>query len=124
MAYTVPTFNLTLPYWVVGHTPAANPADGTSPAQLYVHSRADIDREVPTPFDYLPSLFIRVPVIFIATVHPPWVGMFWSYTALRFPSRYYVVRWWESCHAGFANEYLNMMVDQCNSAGLTPDPSR
>lgn len=112
MAIQLPNFNLTFDLWVAGSTPAANPPTFTGvPCQVYLHSKADIDQIYPNSDNWMPPIYLRVP---IGTVRPSPADIIQvNYLALD----YYIVAFTQNIHMGFPNEYLMCMIKQCDNAG-------
>lgn len=126
MAVTLPNFNITFDYWNPGNTPSGGARDGTVNGQLYLHSRGDYIQNPAVPTDaFMPNLSIRVPIGFIARPGGPAtktaiLGMTDSLGNIW----YYYVRWWDFCHSRFPNEYVELLVGQCDNAGTQPDSGR
>jgi len=115
--FTLPIFNLLTNYWTAGHTPAADPPDIVDvPSQLYVFSRLGVDQVAASPTLYTPPIMIRQPLgAYLAVVGD-------IAEAVPGSADYYKVRWVQVFHLGFPNQYLGVLVEQCNSAGATPRP--
>lgn len=117
MAFTLPNFNLLADRWVSPNTPAAGAPDFLAiPCQLYVNSRGLLDI---TPGDFtawVPPIYIRLQVGAIPPVKDD------IYEVIPGSADYYKVRWTQSIHKGFPNEYIVVLVEQCDAAGTTPRP--
>jgi len=114
MAYTLPVFNLTANVWNAGKNPAADDPDweGVS-CQFYIYSRHSTDIQPCELELYTPVVQVRLPI----AAAGPWVdGQIWEVEAGS--ERYYRARWKERLHYGFVNEYLVVIVVQCNAEGL------
>lgn len=117
MPYTPPNFNLLADAWTAGHTPAADPPDILSiPCQTYVASRLSTDQVAGTPTLYTPVIIIRQPT----GVYSPLVGDIYEVTPGS--GDFYKVRWSQVYHLGFTNQYLGVLVEQCDGTGATPRP--
>ena len=123
MAFNLPSFNLTFDYWSPGVAPNSAPADGQILGQLYVHSRNNTDLRVAVAQIETPSVYIRLPIAawFGATTLGVNAFLAWTNT---YRTYWYRVRWWEITHAGFANQYVSALVEQCLDDGTFPDTTR
>lgn len=125
VAFTAPTFNIVVDWWNLGHTPSGDPPDFYDvPAQLYLHSRGDFDQTPGTAKEWVPVIQLRMPSSWVLTTAPPWVGGYVRYKDALSNNWYYLIRWWEYCHAGFSNEYVVILLDQCDILGTCPDAGR
>jgi len=124
MAFTVPDFNLSFNVWIPGQTPSGFVASFFAvPGQLYVPPKAFADVVPATTANYEPSVYIRVDAATRNTMGNL-VGSIWGFTDASMLTWYFMVRFWTHVHAGFPNEYIMMQVDQCTSAGASPDTTR
>jgi hypothetical protein len=125
MAYTVPNFNLSIDLWVPGNTPSAGAAD-VSPelAQLYMHSRADIDNDASKLGSYWPNVVWRWRTKMQLAYALPWKGGIIGYKDANTDWWYYLIDFWEHCHAEFPNAYILVNTRQCNDDGTIPDGGR
>lgn len=114
MAYTVPQFNLLCDIWNAGHVPSVDDPDAENvPCQFYLYSRGTFDVQPCELELYTPPIWIRLPVAETAN--------FTSGQVFECPAesgRYYRARFKERMHQGFTNEYLVVVVVQCNSHGV------
>lgn len=115
MAFSLPNFNLLADKWNAGHTPAGDPADYTDlPCQVYVHTKADIDQAQGDASSWTPPIYFRMPNL------SPVFDRDAILTETTVGTGYYKVRWIQTVHVGFTNQYLVVLVEQCNSDGTTP----
>lgn len=115
MAFTKPIFNLLCDIWNVPHVPSMDPADSVDvPCQVYVHSRADIDQLQTSSDQWVPPIYIR------AATAAPIFQRGQIILPHDFGADYYKVRWIQLVHMGFTNQYLAVLVEQCNADGTTP----
>jgi len=114
MAYTTPVFNLTADVWNDGNTPDDGPADWTGVAcQFYIYSRHSTPIQPCELELYTPVIQVRLPI----AAAGPWVaGQIFEVVGAS--GRFYRARFKERVHYGFVNEYLVVIVVQCNSAGV------
>lgn len=125
MPYSPPNFNLSFNWWALGTTPATDFPTDLFPGQLYVNSRQSLDVTPSSTFDPCPPIFVRAIPGAITIIAPNAVGTIVGYfNSDAAHDFYYLIRWWEMCHVGFANQYMNILVEQCDAGGLTPDPNR
>lgn len=124
MAYTKPQFNRTFSVWLPGHSATVDPFDYVIQAQLYLNSRASFDVVPGTNYFYNPPIYIRWDTADTIYNPPPYVGQEWGYTDDNGLTWYFVVRYWEYCHYGFTNSYVQLSVDQCSALRAIPDPNR
>jgi hypothetical protein len=114
MAYTVPQFNLLCDIWNAGHVPSVDDPDAENvPCQFYLYSRGTFDVQPCELELYTPPIWIRMPIAEEA--------LFVSGQVFECPAesgRYYRARFKERMHQGFANQYLIVVVVQCNDAGV------
>jgi hypothetical protein len=125
MSFSVPNFNAAIDVWGVGTFPALNPpAIGGTPAQVYYQTRSIYF--FPKAAGVIPQAYgwIRVPSSFITLTGTPIVGLIFGWTDSQGITWYYVCRWWDYAHAGFPNEYIEMLVEQCDNMGVVPDSNR
>jgi hypothetical protein len=54
----------------------------------------------------------------------PAVGGIFEVVTATVGTWYYMVRFWDVCHAGMTNEYVMMQLDQCDTLGVVPDAGR
>lgn len=115
MAFFLPNFNLNVSFWILGHTPSADPPDEVDiPCQIYLNTRGLLDITPGGPGDWVPPIYLRIPLgVFIpslgniAAVQPGLTDC-------------YKIRWVQNAHIGFANEYQIALAEQCTDAGVTP----
>jgi len=114
MAYTVPDFNLLMDVWNSGNTPAAGDPDSENvPVQFYLYSRGSFDVQPCELELYTPPIWLRMPVADKAV----WIaGQVFEVPAES--GRYYRARFKEIMHQGFTNQYLVVVVVQCNDEGF------
>jgi hypothetical protein len=123
-SYSVPVLNLTAKWWLVGHTPSADPEDGDALCQLYFVSRGLLDITPGDPDAWVPPVYIRITKADLDLMTQPIVGMIFGINGPLSLEWYWIVRWWERTHAGFSNEYITLLCEQCTDAGATPDTAR
>lgn len=117
MAFFLPNFNLLLSFWDSPNTPVGGPPDHVDqPVQVYVSSRGLLDITPGNPSDWIPPIFLRVPL----GSHRPTPGDIGGIQPAL--TDFYKVRWVQNIHMGFANEYINILVEQCDGSGTTPRP--
>lgn len=102
----------------------ATPVVEDVPIQLYVPTRGLLDIQASSIQLWVPPIYIRVDSGFRGLTDPPYVGKLWRWISLVDDTWYYRVRWWEYAHAGFENEYIQMLVDQVTEGGGAPDSGR
>jgi len=113
MAYTTPNFNLLASVWNAGNTPFGGAADYTGvTCQFYIYSRDSTDIQPCELELYTPVIQIRLPV----AAGTPWVNG-QVFEVEEGSGRYYRARFKERVHYGFPNEYLVVIVVQCNALG-------
>lgn len=118
MAFTLPNFNLTLDWWVYGNLPSLGPPDiGGVPAQLYVDTRTLFVVPKAGGVDAIFVEWMRIQNVWPFVFPPPYVGSVFGWTDPAGNQWYYLVKSWEWAHVGFPNEYLDMLVMQCDNAG-------
>jgi len=122
MAFTVPDFNQAFDLWA--SAPVVGPPLYSAMCQLYVHPKPYNDITPGDPLAWVPAIYIRVPKTFIDDTGTPIVGAVFGIRDQSGNVWYYLLRWWERIHANFPNEYLQLLVEQCSSAGTTPDNTR
>lgn len=122
-SYTLPNFNLVMDYWQPGVLPVSGPAFTKITAQLYFHSRADIDIQANSLQNYMPSIYVRAPSAVLGAMVPPLVGGILG-IGIASTNYYWSIRWWEFTHLLFPNQYITFQVQQVNNAGVRPDPTR
>lgn len=123
--FALPNFNVELSFWAPGHTPAADAPDSVFTGQLFLGSRSPVDIKPGDAASFVPPLFIRMAMVTFAVWGPALVGSIFGYIdSAANPERYYIVRWWEITHAGFDNEYVTLLVEQCTNTGAVPDTTR
>lgn len=114
MSYTVPNFNLLADVWDSGHNPAANdPDEENVPCQFYLYSRGTFDVQPCELELYTPPIWLRFPKNQEAIVNASQV-----FEVPAESGRYYRARFKERMHQGFPNEYLIVVVVQCNDEGV------
>lgn len=94
--------------------------------QLYLATRDTPDEVIGGDPAASPAIYVRLGrewAVTLAAFHP-WVGRLVEYVGYDLRIYTYVIRWWEFTHAGFGNEYLTLLVEQCNADGTTPDSDR
>jgi len=113
MPVSLPNFNLTFDLWV-----ATNPNDqpvpdfAGVPCQVYIHSRADIDQILNEFSNWLPPVYLRVPI----GGPKPQKGD--VVQVIHLALDYYRVLWTQNIHMGFPNEYVMCLVSQCGPDGF------
>lgn len=116
MAYTLPNFNLTFNLWLSPTAPDDSPPFATDiPCQVYVHAKADIDQIQGGSNDWVPPIYIRVPL----NAKRPQVGDIIQIIYLG--EDYYRVTWTQNIHMGFPNEYVMVLTKHCDAAGEFED---
>jgi len=112
--FTLPVFNLFCDVWNAGKTPASDDPDAENvPCQFYVNSRGTFDVQPCELENYTPPLWVRMRVEDIGV----WIaGQIFEVASET--GRYYRARFKERMHYGFSNQYLIVVVVQCNSAGV------
>jgi hypothetical protein len=124
MSFTVPVFNRGFKMWLPGN-PTSNVPDLEGMCQLYLEPKGPpkIDND---NFRYgLVSVIIRLQKNLFAGFGTPQVGSIYAIDdTAGVDTWYYVSVFWEACHSGFANEYLQNVCLQCDSTGVYPDPAR
>jgi len=109
----LPTFNLLSDMWDSPNTPAANLPDSTNvPMQLYVPSKGLIDVQPDYIPWYVPPVYLRMLSVDAAA----WASS-WIIECPKASGRWYRARWKEVIHSGFPNEYLAILVHQCDNVG-------
>jgi hypothetical protein len=124
-AYILPVFNLSFDWWNPNHVPNAVPPDDHTVGQLYMLTKPS-GEQAPLDNNQWPQIVIvRVPLAFCA-LHPTELyRSFFRYTdTFSGTLRHYYVRWWDTVHAGFPNEYGHLTVSQCSPNGSRPDSTR
>jgi hypothetical protein len=125
MAVTAPSFNLTVDYFAPGNLPNGGSPDASHlPAQLYIHSRADIAMTKSPPGTFIPPVYWRMPYTFMGLIGPPIVDGFIQWTDPDGNVWNYQILWWEWTHANFPNAYIEMFCVQCQDDGTVPDGNR
>lgn len=127
MIFGMTTFNLTCDYWVTGTAPATHPATTVDlPCQLYWTVRSSVDIQPSNVFLWFPPLMIKLrrEDYDAALVDPKRGSIFRVIDPTAGPLFCYKARFWEFVHQGMPNEYLAVIVDQCDTTGLVPDPAR
>lgn len=115
MAYELPTFNLRFSQWLSPRTPQDGAPDIENiPGQLYIQSRFPIDMQPVIANSYIPPIIIRY---MEASLDPHLDDIF---VAETLPGEYYKARAYFRMHAGFPNEYMSLLVVQCDADGTTP----
>lgn len=113
MAFTPPDFNVLANLWFGTNTPNTGLFDfENQECQLYVTSRGPFDVDGTLPNNFSPPIYFRM----------PWAANFnWRETQIvECPAgslRYYSVRWKEYMHVGFPNQYLVIILGQCDGDG-------
>lgn len=113
MAFTPPDFNVLANLWFGTNTPNTGLFDFENQAcQLYVTSRGPFDVDGLLPNNFSPPIYFRM----------PWASdSNWRETQIvECPAgslRYYRVRWKEYMHVGFPNQYLVIILNQCDGDG-------
>jgi hypothetical protein len=112
MGFTLPNFNLLFDMWVDPDVPSAVPPTFSDiPCQVYVHAKADIDQINAGGNDWVPPIYLRVPLSRPRPQVRDVVQV--KYLALD----YYVVTWTQNIHMGFPNEYVMVLIKHCTSGG-------
>lgn len=124
MAFNLPVFNLNLGMYLPPNNPMTGPPDQLIDCQLYVDAKARVDITPGSPLDWVPPIYIRLSVDDFYVNLPPAVGAGFRYIDDNAQTWYYVVRWWERIHAGFPNQYMQLLCEQCKINRSTPDVGR
>ncbi len=111
--YTPPVFNVLADIWYADHVPASSPPDEENQqVQFYIYSRHGLNIEPGQQELWVPPIYIRLP----AAANDIWV----SAQIVECPAesgRYYRARWKDIYHLGFPNQYLVILVEQCDDEG-------
>lgn len=123
--YTLPDFNLVMDVWVSPNTPfGGGPADFAAvPCQLYVNNKPFDSIDAATFKDFFPHSFIRIKRE-ERNIMGPLVKSIWQWTDVDSLVWQWTVAWWSQIHPGFPNEYIELCVNQCDTAGNPPDGNR
>jgi len=112
MPVALPNFNLNFDLWVAPNNPSGGPPDYTGiPCQVYLHSKADIDQIYPSQDEWMPPIYLRVP---LGAQRPAPEDVV---QVNHLPFDYYKVCFSQNIHMGFPNEYIMCMVKQCDVGG-------
>lgn len=117
-----PDFNVTVLFWTPPATPAGGAASGSFLGQLFLPSRGVLDIQPSAPNFWTPPIYLRLSSVDRDTFGIG-TGFIFELTVLTFVA-HWKCRWWEFCHLGFANEYVQLLVEQCQPNGNTPDTGR
>lgn len=124
MPFTPPDFNLTGNWYQLGNDPNVNPPDLTTNVQLYTYSKFLPNQlEFPGP-KFAAGQEVRMAIGDYVALGVMQTGSIWGIQDINAMQWYYLVLWWDACHRGFPNEYLMMIVTQCDHLGVTPDAGR
>lgn len=111
VSYRLPTFNVLANLWLTDVPPADGEPGATGvPVQLYVSSRGLLDITPGQRELWVPPIYLR---------HSKDIGIGRIYYA-EVPSgsgEYYKARWTCRMHLGFANEYVQVVMEMCCSDG-------
>jgi hypothetical protein len=117
MSFTLPQFNVSYDGWNYPNTPSGGGPDFSGiPCQFYVPSRGIFDVTPDTQSEWVPPIYIRVPVTSYAAFKAVWIFGVDDGHGIQ----YYKARWKEVMHLGFPNQYWIAVVEQCDNAGVVP----
>jgi hypothetical protein len=105
-AYTLPSFNLTISIWDAGQS-TSNPPARTALGQFYVASKGMFDVQPNDNQLWQPPIYCRFPIGTLLQVN----GHL-AVPGARAP--HYRIRWVETVHLGFSNQYITAIVEQSN----------
>lgn len=118
-SYTLPEFNLLCNRWAFPAVPFDTAPDNTDiPVQVYVNNKFSLEITPGGPSYWVPPIQLRISM---ADGGIMGVGDILGVDPGK--SDYYRVRWVQRIHAGFVNEYMQVIVEQCDEFGATPRPS-
>lgn len=110
----LPIFNQVCDIWKWPNTPGDGLADYFNiPCQLYLPTKGLLDIQPGDRFFWVPPIYLRMPVAQSAA----WIDL----TIVAVPAlsnRYYRARWKDKAHLGFPNEYLVVVLEQCDDQGI------
>jgi len=111
----LPSFNILCDIWTVGKYPDVDaPTYVDVPCQLYVNSKGLLDIEPDDQWAWVPPIWVRMPLS-----HFTQWGVATIFSAPKGLSEFYKARWKNRMHAGFPNEYLVAVVEQCDGMGVS-----
>lgn len=124
MSFSPPVFNTPAGLWFAPRMPILGPPDFTTNIQMYVNPKI-----VVSPIDMVSKLFyveqfIRMSKADYLAIGGMVVGSIWGLQDSTGATWDYRVMWWDTAHLNFPNEYLEMLVAQCDGSGNVPDPFR
>lgn len=123
MTLLAPTFNMAAAWWSWGNS-TSNPPDANIKVQLYYNSRAVLSQVDGGLTKLYTQQIIRYALADYIAMGVMQTGSIWQIVdALGF-GWYYVTLYWDACHRGFPNEYIECVVTQCDASGNWPDPGR
>jgi len=113
MPFTLPDFNITADVWFSPNDPFTGPADQTGiNVQFYIPSRGLLDITPGSFNDWVPPLYLR-----IDPTAAPLNVLAWIWEVPSGTGKYYRVRFKETMHVGFTNEYPMHILEQCTDTG-------
>lgn len=127
MAFSPPLYNVVSRWWRTGNIPFVNPQDGVNTIQLYFPPKGIFDATPGSPLLWVPPTYARIKPADLQNMHTisgTVVGCYIDVTDSFLNPWYYKVRYWEWAHLQFSNEYAILVLDQCDSTGVIPDPGR
>jgi hypothetical protein len=125
MAYRLPSFNSLMNWWMPGNTPLAGPPDVANvPSQLYFYSRNFADTTPGAPHVWDPATYVRIGIATVVVLGLPMQGGILGFTDANGTTWYCKVVFWSHVHLGFPNEYVALLVEQCDAGGVSPDSGR
>lgn len=112
--YTVPDFNLKSDLWFGTNTPGSDPPDATNrDCQLYIPSRGLLDITPGVLLEWAPPIYYRMPIADLIN----WTSLT-VVEVVPGSQRYFRARFKEIMHEGFPNQYLMVVVEQCDEDGV------
>lgn len=115
MPYSIPQFNCLCDIWTSPDTPSGDaPAFENVAVQVYVPSRGMLDIEPGQQQIWVPPIYLRFSVDSEVEWRTGWI----FYVQTMNPG-HYIARWKERVHHGFGNEYLTVLVEQCDTDGFS-----
>jgi len=109
--FVTPSFNLLGAIWKSPDLPEDGPGSSVDvPMQLYLGSRGQARDEEEFGVFQSTTIYVRMPITQVA----PWVTA-WLIECPQGSGRYYLPTFKERMHQGFVNEYLVMVVVQCDA---------
>jgi len=113
--YALPQFNLLCDIWESPNVPLTGPVAFENVAvQFYVPSRGMLDIEPGQQTIWVPPIYLRFSLDDVAKWQTGWI----FYIQTLNPG-FYIARWKERVHHGFTNEYLTVLVEQCDNEGFS-----